>query len=123
MDRISNRKVVVGLIKGRHELPVEDYIFNEAIEDVHDYESIRKHIRQFINQNVGIGKTMGTPLDGVEFGEYPIFYGVHPLEVYVTGLTPVTAELIAFCARKGIVLTLMNYDSNTGKYRPQVIFD
>lgn len=122
MDRILNNPVVVGMIKGRHELPVEDYIFNEAIEDIHDYESIRFHIWRFINNNVGVAKTMGYALNGVD-GEYVVFYGVRPLIVYVTGLTPVIAELIAMCASKGVVLTLMNYDLTTGEYIEQVIFD
>lgn len=123
MDRISNNPVVVGLIKGRHKMPVEDYIFNEAIEDVHDYESIRRHICKFIEKKINVRKSIGVPINGADYGDYLIFYGVYPLTVYVTGLTAVTAELIGVCARNGVALTLMNHDSSTGDYKEQVIFD
>lgn len=32
----------IGLIKGRHEMPVEQYIIEDEIETLFDYDSIRK---------------------------------------------------------------------------------
>lgn len=44
------------------------------------------------------------------------------LDLYVTGLTSVTAEVIAECAVNGIPLTLYHYNTRNGEYVPQVIF-
>lgn len=105
MSRISNESaVIVGMIKGRHELPVEEYIFNEAIEDVHDYESIRNHICEFIKDKIQIKKNMGVAINSADYSDYLVFKGGHPLIVYVTGLTAGTAELIGVCARNGVCL-------------------
>lgn len=118
----KNNSVVVGMIKGRHELPVEDYIFNEAIEDVHAYESIRKNICKFVESKIHVKKNMGVAMNSADYSDYLVFKGEKSLIVYVTGLTAVTAELIGVCARNGVSLTLMNYDASTGEYKPQVIF-
>lgn len=118
----ENKAIVVGLIKGRHPLPVDEYIFNNDIEDVHNYEAINQHISKFISECVGVKAGTGQPLNINDYGDYPIFVGKKPLVVYVTGLTPVTAELIRICAFKGISLSLMNFDISTGKYQRQDIF-
>lgn len=118
----DNQEIVVGLIKGRHPLPVDEYIFNSDIEDVHNYTEINQHISKFICEHVGIEAGTGQPLNINEYGDYPIFVGKKPLIVYVTGLTPVTAELIRICAYNGVSLSLMNFDISTGKYQRQDIF-
>lgn len=48
-----------------------------------------------------------------------VIVGNKPLLIYVTGLTPVTVELIKACFALGIDLTLMNYDTATDSYIPQ----
>lgn len=115
-------KVVVGLIKGRHELPVTEYIFDESIENVHDYKGITGHICNFVLDAVGISIRTGQALNQQSYDDIECFTGDKALVVYVTGLTPVTAALIKVCALNGIQLTLMNYDSSTGEYREQFIF-
>lgn len=105
--------VVVGLIKGRHEMPVSSYIFEEEIKDMFDYHEIRKHISNFIHSKVG-----------VDFNRGDIIYsnkGQKSLIVYVTGLTSVACELVDVCNKAGVLLTLMHYDRSTGSYRPQYL--
>lgn len=46
--------LVVGLIRGRHELPVESYIFNEEITNVFDYKFLEDTIENFLVEKVGI---------------------------------------------------------------------
>lgn len=124
-ERIKEGKmneVRVGLIKGRHEMPVEEYIFDGPILDVHDYTHISDIIVEFLENRVGIGRKIGVGFDQDSYDEVPLLCGKADLVVYVTGLTPVTAELVFACIRNGVKLTLMNYDSGTGNYVPQPMF-
>ena len=114
-------KVIAGLIKGRHEMPVENYIFNDSIENVHNYESIRKHIEAYIRNNVGIETYIGQPINGNDYTDIECLCESKQLEVYVTGLTPVTVELVAACARFGVTLTLRHYNTATGGYEAQSV--
>lgn len=114
-------KIIVGLINGRHELPVSEYIF-ESIEDVNDFKGIRKHILGFLENNIGIKRVFGCGLNQIDYTDVELIRGCKELVVYVTGLTSVTAELIRCCALNGISLSLMHYDRESDSYREQVIF-
>ena len=115
--------VTVGLIRGRHEMPVDGYIFEAEISDVHDYEGIRRHVADWIAENVGITRrNFCIGLNQSDGNDVECFCGENSLTVYVTGLTSVTAEVIRCCAINGVSLTLMHYDSTTGGYRKQCIF-
>ena len=118
----ENNTLIVGLIKGRHPLPVDEYIFDEAIADVHDYEAIAKAIKDFIKNRVGVGTCVGQALDSNDYTDIQLFCGMKKLVVYVTGLTPVTVELVKWCAYNGITLTLMNFDIVTNSYKAQEVF-
>ena len=93
-------------------MPVDKYIFEGDIQNVHDYEKISAKILEFLEDEVSIGV----------YTDIQCLQGNKKLEVYVTGLTPVTAELIKLCALNGISLTLFNFNSVTGEYERQVIF-
>lgn len=113
--------VTVGLIKGRHAMPVKEYIF-DSTESIFDYDSMNTTIMSFLEENVGIRKTYGTGINQADYTDCEVFLGQKDLVVYVTGLTAVTAQLISCCARNGVSLTLMHYDMQSGEYIPQVIF-
>jgi hypothetical protein len=105
-------KITVGLIEGRHNMPVSSYIFDK-VEDMFDYAGIRKHIEDFIRSEVGV--------DYCEDGIVYTNSGLKHLVVYVTGLTAVACELVDACNALGVPLTLMHYDRDTGEYRPQFL--
>lgn len=113
--------IKAGLIRGRHEMPVDLYIF-DSIENVHDYDSMRKVINDFLLNVVGITRSFGVGINQADMNDAEIFRGKDSLTLYVTGLTAVTAEVIAACARNGIELTLMNYDLTSGNYVAQRLF-
>ena len=92
-------ELIVGLIKGRHEMPVENYIFENEIKDVFDFVSIENQIENFIKENKA-----------------------NKLIVYVTGLTCVTSALIKVCNKYNIKLILMHYNRESNNYIPQLIF-
>ncbi len=118
----ATNTLTVGLIKGRHPLPVDEYIFDDAIEDVHNYKAIHDHILAFLQEKVGMRQAIGQGINQNDYTGINIYRGAKKLVVYVTGLTPVTAELIAACAYNGVFLTLMNYNTATGEYVAQEIF-
>ena len=115
------KEIKVGLIQGRHTMPVNTYIFDE-ISNVLDFQGMRKHIINFINNNINIYSIYGCGINQIGYEDVEVLTSDTKLVVYVTGLTSVTAELIKVCALKGISLTLMHYDRDTSDYLPQVIF-
>lgn len=108
----------VGLIRGRHPLPVDEYIF-DSVENVHDYDTIRNHILDFLDKRVGIGQTSGQGANQNDSTDVQIFRGNRKLNVYVTGLTSVTAALVSACIRNGVELTLLHFDTESKAYKEQ----
>lgn len=93
------KKLVVGLVEGRHELPVDAYIYGE-IQDVLDFDFLQKRANEFISQ--------------LSEGD--------SLVVYVTGLTAATAAVITACMNRKVHLVLKHYDRETGSYKNQCLF-
>lgn len=90
---------VKGLIQGRHEISeVKDYIFTNTLDpaDIQGIRSLAKKSLEFLSKG-------------------------DSLKVYVTGLTVALVEVINICHSKGVRLTLMHFDRNTGSYFPQEI--
>lgn len=114
--------VRVGLIKDRHSMPVQEYIFDKVI-NVFDYEYMTNVVNSFLRTRMDIEITEGIALNQCDLKTVPIIKGKKKLVVYVTGLTSATAEVIKWCAKHGVSLTLMHFDYSTGGYRSQVIFD
>lgn len=98
-------EIKVGLVKGRHELPVDEYIFEE-IKDPSDIEGIEKQAEDWV-------------LSKLE----PFLFYEETLVIYVTGLTVALTSVIkaaanSFCRH----LVLMHYDKATNDYLRQIIF-
>jgi len=92
----------VGLIKGRHPLPVNEYIFDK-IEDVLDFSTMRNTVDSFFKN----------------IKEEP-----KEIIVYVTGLTAATATVIASFVTKwwgDTTLSFMHYDVKNGNYKKQFV--
>ena len=93
--------ITVGLCASRHPMPVSEYIFPETLDPM-AFDDMEKTASAFI-----------AFIDGM---------AGNSLVVYVTGLTAATAAVIKVCALRGIGLTLMHYNRETGEYVPQKIF-
>ena len=101
--------VKLGMIKGRHEMPVDTYIIDTEIIDVLDFETIERLVGE------GLSKTL--PLIG--------FLLTDDVEIYVTGLTSVTISIIKWI-NKNIALTdnspkvyFMHFDMAKKEYKAQ----
>lgn len=112
--------IKVGLIRGRHEMPVSSYIFEE-VEDIFAFQQMEETILAFLEREVGIELGYGLCINQHEQSDVQLFRGKSNLIVYVTGLTAVTAALVGVCARNGVKLTLMHYDNASGDYKPQCV--
>ena len=100
----------VGLCAGRHNLPVKGYIY-EDVRDVHDFDEIQRIADNFVRDNGGIREITD------DYGE-TVIVG-KSLDVVVTGLTALTAAVMAACAWYGVSLTLWHFDRESGEYVPQ----
>lgn len=111
----------LGLIKGRHEMPVQDYIFSSEIEDPMDFNRIEVDIHKALICRFGLTLREGTGSlpNQTEFTSVPCTVGDQVLIVYVTGLTPVTVALINWCRFHGQELILMHFNKATGAYVAQ----
>ncbi len=94
-------------------MPVSSYIFEEGVKDMFDYVGIRRHICNFIYNEVGVKFSQGDLVCSNK--------GRDTLTVYVTGLTSVSCELVDVCNKYGVLLTLMHYNRDTDSYCPQYL--
>ncbi len=115
MQNANSNTITVGLCAGRHDLPVDGYIFKE-VENVFDFAEIERTIWSFlcINDCVKLAPTIS--------GDGYLWVATKSLIVYVTGLTTLTAAVIKMCAEHNVPLTLMHFDRASGDYIPQKIF-
>lgn len=116
-------KVTVGLISGRHAIPVDQYIWSGPIDptDVGDIKAINDYAFGWVEQHCNVGKANGYGINQAGYEDIEIFKG-DQLIVYVTGLTVCTAAVIRACALWGVPLTLMHWDTIAQEYVAQEIF-
>lgn len=96
-------QISLGTIKGRHQLPVTDYVINKEIQDVTDIEKIQQDVDYYFNELYSLnGKDV-------------------QIILYVTGLTVVTLAIVKTCIRLGYGLVCMHFDRDTNCYLGQII--
>ena len=95
------KELKVGLVAGRHEMPVKEYIFN-SIPDVLDFEALSERAIQFWSKHWNCDKVV----------------------IYVTGLTSaVLAVVDAWLELNvGSLLSFMHYDRETATYKEQAFY-
>lgn len=108
----------LGTVKGRHEMPVENFIFEEDITDFY-IKSIEKHVDRYINNLIKNYIATHAPLLSEEQLKERCKFSI---SLYVTGLTPVTTSTIKACAKYNIGLTLFHYDIVDKVYQGQHMF-
>lgn len=120
------KKLEVGLIKGRHELPVDKYIFeNEELNPL-DVRGLKtKAELKIINllKEANIDKVYTTVClsNEIEYVDIPVWQYDCQLVIYVTGLTvALTAVLSAFVNKFLYGIVLKHYDKDSGSYYEQV---
>lgn len=95
----------IGAVRGRHEMPVDKFVFDEAITNF-DIKAIEDHVNTVMNKEVF--RHDGETFDAVY--------------LYVTGLTVVTTSVIKWCFSHDVSLSLMHYDTVAQDYVEQFLF-
>lgn len=108
----------LGTVKGRHEMPIENFIFEEDIKDFL-IPSIEEHVDHYIDKLIATYVATHAPLLSIEQLKERCKFSI---ELYVTGLTPVTTSVIKTCATYNIGLTLYHYDIVDKVYQGQHMF-
>ena len=95
----------VGLIQGRHPIPVDQYIFKDSIEDVTDVEGLEETAEEFLSTMTGGFKI---PLH---------------INLAVTGLTVALIAVLNICHKHEDVIhvTLWHYNNVTEEYYSQEV--
>ena len=102
----------VALVKGRHETPATDWVF-DTIEDVHDYKGMNRRASAYFQELM---------TDGMELGIL-----IH-VRLYVTGLTSALVATLKAWEEMQMRdfdhrLTLMHYDRDNDSYVEQHWWD
>ena len=89
---------------GRHEMPVQEYVFPAVVENPLDFEALERHSMNYIQEVIKQAH-----------GE-----SVH-IMLFVTGLTPVLTSFLSIWVQESNQdakdkLTLMHYDRDEGDY-------
>lgn len=93
--------LTIGTCSGRHEMPVNEFIFNNAVEDVTDVESINNTVKTVLDAKLGDDKNI--------------------IHLYVTGLTVLSMAVVKYCIDNQISLVLYHFDMATKSYYSQVV--
>lgn len=96
----------IGAVRGRHEMPVNKFVFNEAITNF-DIKAIEDHVNTVLDKEVFL-------CDGETFDA---------ICLYVTGLTVVTVSVVKWCFNNDVTLSLMHYDNEKRDYVEQFVYD
>lgn len=107
--QIANDSIRVGLVADRHVMPVNDFIFKEALskELMFDYDKIEEICRDYIK-------------DMIDFDNGK---ALQSLIVYVTGIQCASSSLIKVTNEMKVNLTFRHYDTDTKTYHTQIIWD
>ena len=95
------KKFTLGLVSGRHSMPVEEYVFGGEIKDPLNFAEMESTINN-------------------RFQELKIQEG-DEINVYVTGLTAATVEVINTCRKYNVTLYLYHYDRDSNSYKKQTV--
>lgn len=92
--------IKLGLINGRHPLPVDCYILEEVTDPMN-----------MVAIHTAVYQSLDSLLKGASSNTV--------VELYVTGLTSVSIEAIQYFVEHGIAYTSMHYNRETESYIPQ----
>ena len=97
------KEIKIGLCKGRHEMPVSEFLYPQTIADPTNTESLELAASEFYRQSDEAG--------------------VEKVSVYVTGLTVALTSLIRVASWYGWThLSLYHYDAVSGSYYEQAMW-
>lgn len=85
-----------GLCRGRHKMPIDNYIYPENSSDPTDVQSLTTQAAKILPQSDSVA-------------------------IYVTGLTVALVAALNVCRTRNISVTLLHYNAATGEYYAQTV--
>lgn len=114
-------QLILGSVKGRHEMPCETFIYDGEVTDF-SMESIKAHVESRLEELLTVHDGYGAPaLNLTDYTDVTGRWCEEDIVLYVTGLTAVTTAVIAWCIKNGCRITLMHFDRDSTSYVEQVI--
>lgn len=101
---------------------MDGFVFPSVIDDVTDVKAMYKMAADAILPLLKFEKVAKGALANADMGDQILWEADKGIDLYVTGLTSLTAAVIKLAAYNGIPLTLWHFDRASGNYFPQVIF-
>lgn len=98
-------QISLGTVKGRHAMPVTEYIIENEIEDVTNVLEIEKMVDDYFKTKIANNE------EKVE------------IILYVTGLTVVTLAVVKSCKKYNCNLVCLHYDRENDTYIGQKVFE
>ena len=121
MAEHENEIISVGLVAGRHDIPVSEYIFPDGIDDVTDFVGMEQIATKFFKKIYSLGSHTewnSTP----DYTDYEISVGDYVVRIYVTGLTAALIAAINAANVFQVRVQIMHFDRNTNTYIPQDLY-
>lgn len=110
----------MGAVKGRHDMPVDDYILTD-VANPSDMNAINKAVFDRLAkvfEPYMVRGTVNVP-NALEYVDVPAYVSTAELHLYVTGLTSVVLAAFSFCKNNNIPFIAWHYDRDTGEYVKQ----
>jgi len=98
------RRIKLGLIKGRHEMPVNDYVIKQ--------DGVPANMLSVKGFSLLTAFIEGV-VDRVVYDDYP---GIEEVELYLTGLSRVQHLVIKAFIERGVKVFLYDYDKENDNY-------
>jgi len=113
----------LGLCKGRHDMPVEGYIFKNEIDpldvDGLDLQAYYRLRDEFPDYEIITGSLYNSD----DYGSVMQVRYRGQLNLYVTGLTVALVAVLNAAIRLGVNVILYHYDKNSNSYYPQQVLN
>jgi len=109
MDNKKIKNIKLGLVEGRHDLPVANCIFQEG--DI-TFPLDMKELAQIADKRLSEAGAVSSFEDR---------FNPSQIDVFVTGLTAATTAVIRVALVKGYLLTLHHFDRDSQTWLPQTI--
>ena len=117
------RKIIVGTVADRHDMPVEDYVFKKQITDPNDYKYLEDVSFRYLREKVRPYGTMNPevkPISCIDPSNMLWLESDIELEIYTTGLSQALIAIINSARRLHIHnITICHYDTDIKDYKKQ----
>jgi hypothetical protein len=115
-------EIVLGLIKGRHDLPVDNFIFVGPISLTDVVQLEREAHRSLVNIAYDLGVQEWDQIPSEYYGIDEVVYDFprnKKVVIYVTGLTVALIAVLNVLKSYNAEVTIMHYNAEDSSYYPQ----